>query len=65
MSHETIYRSLFVLQARTAYSRKSCFCHLRSKRSMHVAPGRLIRMAIDGGVYERMPSQSRQLTGGG
>jgi Transposase and inactivated derivatives, IS30 family len=54
VSHETIYRSLFV-QTRGVL-KKELLSHLdRSARC--VAPGRLIRMAIDGGI-SRISSQS-------
>ena len=47
VSHETIYRSL--LSKRAAYSRKSCFA-IFDRSARCVVPGRLIRMAIDGGI---------------
>ena len=54
VSHETIYRSLFV-QARGVL-KKELLSHLRTKRSMRRSQ-RLIRTAIDGGI-SRISSQS-------
>ena len=54
VSHETIYRSLFVKRA--ACSRKSCLA-IFDRSARCVAPGRLTRMAINGGI-SRISSQS-------
>ena len=55
VSHETIYRSLFV-QARGVL-KKELLSHLRSKRTMRRSKPIDLRMAIDGGI-SRISSHS-------
>src|SRR6476469_7484135 len=56
VSHETIYRSLYYSYKHVACSRKS-FLVIFGRSARCVAPSRLIRMAMDGGI-SRISSQS-------